>query len=87
VNFLTQGALALYCSITFVQQGFNLMMLAPFVMIECLITLAELILYRRCFPEFSLKRIFSYTISANALSAAAGWFLAEPVWRLVVSIS
>lgn len=87
VNFLTQGALALYCSITFVQQGFNLMMLAPFVMIECLITLAELILYRRCFPEFSLKRIFFYTISANALSAAAGWFLAEPVWRLVVSIS
>ncbi len=87
VNFLTQGILAAYCSITFLQQGFNLMMLAPFVMIECLITLAELILYRRCFPDFSLKRIFAYTISANALSAAAGWFLAEPVWRFVVSIS
>ena len=87
VNFLTQGILAVYCSITFLQQGFHALMLAPFVMIECLITLAELILYRRCFPEFSLKRIFFYTISANALSAAAGWFLAEPVWRFVVSIS
>ena len=87
VNFLTQGILAVYCSITFLQQGFNTLMLAPFVMIECLITVAELILYRRCFPEFSLKRVFSYTISANTLSAAAGWFLAEPVWRFVVSIS
>ena len=60
---------------------------APFLMIECLITLAELILYRRSFPEFSLKRIFLYTMCANALSAAAGWFTAEPVWRFVVSIS
>lgn len=87
VNFLTQGALAAYCSITFLRQGFHTLLFAPFLMIECLITVAELILYRRCFPEFSLKRIFCYTISANALSAAAGWFLAEPVWRLVVSIS
>lgn len=87
VNFLTQGALAAYCSLTFVQQGVNAMMLAPFLMIECLITLAELILYRRSFPEFSLKRIFLYTMCANALSAAAGWFTAEPVWRFVVSIS
>ena len=87
VNFLTQGALAVYCSITFLEQGFHILMLAPFLMIECLITVAELILYRRCFREFTLRRIFFYTISANALSAAAGWFLAEPVWRFVVSIS
>ena len=86
VNFLTQGALAAYCSMTFLQQGFHVLMFVPFVMIECLITVAELILYRRCFPDFSLKKIFIYTISANALSAAAGWYLAEPVWRIVVSI-
>ena len=87
VNFLTQGALAAYCSITFLRSGVNPMMLGAFLMIECLITLAELILYCRCFPEASLKRIFSYTITANSLSAAAGWLLSEPVWRVVVSIS
>lgn len=87
VNFITQGALAVYCSVTFLQNGFNVMFLLLLIPAEIVIALAETLLYRRWLAGAPAGRITLYAISANVLSAAAGRFLAEPVWRFVVSIS
>lgn len=87
LNFVTQGALAVYCSLTFLQEGFNVMFLLLFIPAEIVITLAETLLYRRWLAGGTKGCITCYAVSANVLSALLGWFLAEPVWRFVVSIS
>ena len=50
-------------------------------------TLSEALLYRRLFTADTRDRAANYAMAANICSAALGFFLAEPVWRWVVSIS
>ena len=89
VNLITQGALAVYCSITFLQDGFQPMFLILFIPAELAIMVIESVLYRRLLKinEYPATRITRYAVCANLTSAVVGWFLAEPVWRFVVSIS
>lgn len=51
--------------------------------------LVELYLYAGCgfLTGHSKGRAAAYAITANLVSAVLGYYLAEPVWRLVVSIS
>lgn len=51
--------------------------------------LVELYLYAGCglLTGYSKGRAVAYAITANLASAVLGYYLAEPVWRLVVSIS
>ncbi len=48
---------------------------------------AEALLYRRFLTERGKACAVAYGLTANAASAVLGFFLAEPVWRFVVSIS
>ena len=68
------------------KDGFGIMFLLLFIPAELVILLVETLLYRRCLTHPSSSRIRAYAIAANLCSAALGWFLAEPVWRFVVSI-
>ena len=86
-NLLTQGALALWCSLTFVQSGFQPMFLLLCVPAELVITLTEMLLYRFAFDPALRRRGLWYGLCANLLSALTGWLISEPVWRFVVSIS
>ena len=47
---------------------------------------AELLLYRRLLTGCTKKRATAYAVTANLCSAAAGWFLAFPLWRWAVSL-
>lgn len=87
VNLITQGALALYFGIRVVQLGFGPWFLLLFIPTELIIALAEAAIYSRRLAGRSRRRAFLYGIAANACSALLGWYLAEPVWRFVVSIS
>ena len=55
---------------------------------ELIILLVELYLYAGCglLTGYSKGRAAAYAITANLASAVLGYYLAEPVWRLVVSI-
>ena len=55
---------------------------------ELIILLVELYLYAGCgfLTGHSKGRAAAYAITANLASAVLGYYLAEPVWRLVVSI-
>ena len=86
VNFITQGALAAWCSVTFMREGFGIMFMLLFVPAEVIITLVETLVYRRFLTHRSRSRVVVYGIAANVASAVLGWFLSEPVWRFVVSI-
>ena len=57
------------------------------IMAEVLIALVEAAAYTRLLPAHGPRRAFAYGLTANICSAALGFFLAEPVWRWVVSIS
>lgn len=87
VNLVTQGALAVYFSVTAVQSGVGWWYFFLLVPAEIVIAFVEAGLYTRLLTGGSPRRAFSYGITANLCSAALGWFLAEPVWRFVVSIS
>ena len=89
VNLITQGALAVYCSITFLQDGFQPMFLILFIPAELAIMIIESVLYRRLLKidGSPAPRVTWYAVIANLTSAVVGWFLAEPVWRFMVSIS
>ena len=43
-------------------------------------------LYRKLLQGRSRARAFAYGLTANAASALLGWYLAEPVWRWIVTI-
>ena len=86
VNFITQGALAAWCSATFLRNGFGIMFMLLFVPAELFITAVETLVYRRFLAHRSRSRAVIYGIAANVASAVLGWFLSEPVWRFVVSI-
>lgn len=86
INFITQGALAAWCSATFLRDGFGIMFMLLFVPAEVLITVVETLLYRRTLTDCTARRATVYAVFANVCSAVLGWFLSEPVWRFVVSI-
>ena len=87
VNLVTQGALALFFTVAVVRHGLNFWYLSLLLLAELAITVSETGLYRRFLTEHGKARATAYGLTANAASAILGFFLAEPVWRFVVSIS
>lgn len=87
VNLVTQGALALYFSVNIVQHGMSFWFLFLFIPAEIVVAITEALLYRRFLTGQSKSIAVFYGLSANAVSAVLGFFLAEPIWRFVVSIS
>lgn len=87
VNLVTQGLLSLYFSVSAVQNGVGWWYFLLLIPAEVVIALVEAGLYRRLLTGRSRGRAAAYGLAANACSALLGYFLAEPVWRLVVSIS
>ena len=86
VNLVTQGALAAFMSFHILRDGFGWWFLILIVPAEVLIALAEAGIYRRLLRGRSRARALAYGLTANAASALLGWFLAEPVWRWIVTI-
>lgn len=87
VNFTTQGALALAMAWNALHHGVTGWSLLPFVFLEFVITAGEAALYSRLLTGHSRSRAVLYGLAANLCSALLGLYLAEPVWRFVVSIS
>lgn len=87
VNFITQGALSLYFGIQAVESGVSSWYLFQLIPAEVIIALVEAGIYSRRLTGRSKTRAAVYGITANACSALLGWYLMEPVWRFVVSIS
>lgn len=87
VNLVTQGALSMSLSVFGLQNGVGPMFLILFVPAEVVIAFLEAGLYRKHLQGQSKGRAFVYGLTANAVSAAAGWFLMEPLWQWVVTIS
>lgn len=87
VNLITQGALALLMANNTMNHGVTGWSLLPFVMLEIVITLGEALLYARLLRGQSRGQAAAYGLAANVCSAVLGLYLAEPVWRFIVSIS
>ena len=86
-NVATQLAMFLILGTTALKEGVGFGYYLLFIPLELVILLAETVAYRRLFTETSKRRATVYGISANLCSAVLGWFLAEPVWKFIVSIS
>lgn len=89
VNILTQGFLAVASVYVTAHNGVSAWYLFFFLLpAELIILLVELYLYAGCglLTGHSKGRAAAYAITANLASAVLGYYLAEPVWRLVVSI-
>ena len=89
VNLFTQGLLAIASSVYAIQSGPNMFSyLIFFLPAELFILIAEAYLYagRGMLKGHSKKRAAAYAVTANLISAILGYYLAEAVWRLVVSI-
>ena len=86
-NLITQVCLFLVLGVTILQRGLGFSYYMRFFPMELFILVSETWVYRRFFQEESKTWSTRYGIAANLLSAIAGWFLAEPVWRFIVSIS
>lgn len=86
-NLATQGALAVFCAVLFLREGFGIMVSLVLIPAELVIFLAEAQVYRRFFVGRQPGRAVLYALCANLCSALVGWFLSEPVWHFVVSIS
>ena len=87
VNLVTQGILAALLSMTALKEGVSISYFALFFPGEIAVLLAESLFYRKTLDSPSPNRAFAYGAAANLISAAAGYFTAETVWRWVVSIS
>lgn len=90
VNLVTQGVLAAASSVLNLQNGAALWNYFLFLLpMEAVVLLIELYLYagRGLLTGHSKGRAALYTVAANLASAFLGYYLAEPVWRFVVSIS
>ena len=90
VNMLTQGLLAVASSSVTAHSGVSGWYLFFFFLpAELVVMLVEVFLYsgRGLLTGHSKGRAALYAITANFASAFLGYYLAEPVWRLVVSIS
>ena len=86
-NLATQLAMFLILGTTALKEGMGFGYYLLFIPLELVILLAETVAYRRLFTGASKRRATAYGISANLCSAVLGWFLAEPVWKFIVSIS
>lgn len=86
-NLATQGALAVALSVEAVQHGVSWGFMSMLVMAEIVILVVEAIAYVVLWKEHDRERAISCALVSNAASALIGWFLSEPVWRFVVSIS
>ena len=86
-NVATQLAMFLILGTTALKEGVGFGYYLLFIPLELVILLAETIAYRRLFTGTGKRRATVYGISANLCSAVLGWFLAEPVWKFIVSIS
>ena len=90
VNLVTQGVLAAASSVLNLQNGAALWNYFLFLLpMEAAILLIELYLYagRGLLTGHSKSRAALYAVAANLASAVLGYYLAEPVWSFVVSIS
>ena len=90
VNLVTQGVLAAASSVLNLQNGAALWNYFLFLLpMEAVVLLIELYLYagRGLLSGHSKGRAALYTVAANLASAVLGYYLAEPVWSFVVSIS
>ena len=81
VNLVTQGLLSVFLSVTSLQNGVNVMYLILFIPAELVVAFIEAGTYRRVLKGCTKRRAFLYGLTANAVSAAAGWFLMEPLWQ------
>lgn len=86
-NVVTQLAMFLILGTTALKEGVGFGYYLLFIPLELVILLAETVAYRRLFTGTGKRRAAVYGISANLCSAVLGWFLAEPVWKFIVSIS
>ena len=87
VNLVTQGLLAAFVSYQFIQNGVGMWVMILLIACEIVIAAAEALIYRKALVGRSGKRGAAYGLAANAASAIIGWYLAEPVWRWIVTIS
>jgi len=87
VNLVTQGAFSLFFSVTAMSQGIGFLFLFLFIPAEVVIAITESLLYRRFLIGRGTSTAVAYGLTANAASAILGVFLADPLWRFVVSIS
>lgn len=85
VNLVTQGALAVYFSVTAVQSGVGWWYFFLLIPAEIVIAFVEGGLYTRLLT--GSRRAFAYGITANLCSALLGLLTVEPLWRWIVSIS
>ena len=86
-NVATQLAMFLILGTTALKEGVGFGYYLLFIPLELVILLAETVAYRRLFTGASKRRATVYGISANLCSAVLGWFLAEPIWKFIVTIS
>ncbi len=90
VNVLTQGLLAVASSSVTAHSGVSAWYLFCFFLpAELVVMFVEVFLYsgRGLLTGHSKGRAALYAVTANFASAVLGYYLAEPVWRLVVSVS
>lgn len=87
VNLVTQGALAVYFSVTAVQSGVGWWYFFLLIPAEIVIAFVEAKLYTRLLTGGSPRRAFSYGITANLCSALVGLVTVMPLWNWIVSIS
>lgn len=87
VNLVTQGGFAAYLAVTVLNHGVSGWSLIFYIPIEVIITLVELLLYRRLLTEKNKARAAVYAIAANLCSAVLGLWLIDPLWHFIVSIS
>ena len=86
INLETQGLLAAALAILALQYGVGILHLAVFLAGELFITAIEAIAYIHWF-DCTAKKATAYAVTANLTSAILGYFIMEPVWRFVGSIS
>lgn len=87
VNLVTQLGVFLSLGVTAVQEGVGLGYFLLLIVVELVVLVVETAAFSRLLTGHTPAWATAYAIIANLCSAALGWFLAEPVWRFVVSIS
>ncbi len=87
VNLVTQGGFAAYLAVTVLNHGVSGWSLLFYVPIEVIVTVVEILLYRRLLTEKGKGRAAGYAVVANVCSATVGLALIDPLWRFIVSIS
>ena len=87
VNLVTQGGFSAYLMVTVLNHGVSAWSLFFYLPIEFLITVVEILLYRKLLTEKSHGRAIAYAVTANICSAALGLWLIDPLWHFIVSIS